>query len=177
MSPKKDAPLTREETIELLEKAMRKPGIRSSTLLKLEAARSKLLGKQPTPSPAPSSKGEPYTYTNYIGETETIPDFWTIGPGGKKWSPEMRRQDRYIEYPEGCTEMYMQSMRDILGKAHRGELTPEQMAKLAAVQAETQKGLEEWRKEHNRQCKAAQVQPSHAMGCDCQRCNPKPGAP
>jgi len=176
MTKPKDAPLTREETLELLEKAMRKPGVKPHELVNLQAAHSKLLGKQPTPSPAPSSKGEPYTYTNYIGEVETIPDFWTIGADGKKWSPEMRRQGRYIEYPEGCTEMYMQSMRDILSKAHRGELTPEQMVKLAAVQAEEKKRTEEWHKEYNRECKAAQVQPYHSMGCDCARCNPQPGA-
>ena len=89
----------------------------------------------------------------------------------------MRRQGRYIEYPEGYEPMGMHSMRDILGKAHRGELTPEQMAKLAAVQAEEKKSLEEWRKEHRRQRKAADMGPHQQHGMRLRPVHPQPGAP
>ena len=54
IAKKKKPALTREEALELIENAMRKPGIGTKTLLKLQGARSKLVGEQPTPAPATS---------------------------------------------------------------------------------------------------------------------------
>jgi hypothetical protein len=103
------APLTRGETLELLEKAMRKPGIKPATLLKLEAAHSKLLGKQPIPSPAPSHvlwKPEDLFIIEPDDTPERIADkeaanaiiqadgFWSIAPDGRRWGPEQRQQER-----------------------------------------------------------------------------------
>jgi hypothetical protein len=114
---KKKPPLTREETLELIEKAMRKPGMGGKTLSKLQTQRSKLLEGQQTPSSSPVVMWKPEDlFTIKPDDTsEKIADkeaanqiiqadgFWTIGPDGNRWGPLMRQQRRYIGPVNGAS--------------------------------------------------------------------------
>jgi hypothetical protein len=111
MITKKDkpAPLTREETLELLDKAMRKPRIKPSELLKLEAARSKLLSSEPASSAVTTQvlwKPEDLFIIEPGDTPQKIADkkeanaiiqadgFWSIAPDGRRWGPQQRQQGR-----------------------------------------------------------------------------------
>jgi hypothetical protein len=109
MTKKKDTlPLTHEETIELLDKAIRNPHTKPVELARLTTARAKL---SPTPS-LPSNQvllkeedlfneGDVNVWKKCVeciksaNEIIQTPGFWTLGPDGNRCGPESRRQGRY----------------------------------------------------------------------------------
>lgn len=109
MSTNKDAtPLTAEETLEALAKVIRNPRTKASSLLKAQAAHSKLLKKQPKASTPPEPlwkpedffpvdgswpNSEPIEALKAANEIIKAPGFWTL-VDGERWGPEMRKQGR-----------------------------------------------------------------------------------
>lgn len=108
MTKKKDTqPLTHEETIALLDKAIRNPHTKGVELARLTTARAKLSATPSLPSNQVSWKPEdlytiepddtPETIANKEAANAIIqaPGFWTMGPDGNRWGPVMREQGRY----------------------------------------------------------------------------------
>lgn len=132
MTKKKDTPpLTHEETIELLDKAIRNPNTKPVELVRLTKVRANISATPSLPSDQvlwkpedifliePDDTPEEMAIKEAANAIIQAPGFWTIGPDGNRWGPEMRMQGRWMGIVNGPPVGEWEETAKVYGEVRR----------------------------------------------------------